>query len=126
MKEPSIEGGKGVAQRRSQRLFLQVSVVVRREGPGEFTEDTQTLVVNAHGALVTLAATVQAGQTLFVKNKVSGEEQSCRVIYLGPPASGKVQVGLEFIQPALQFWHISFPPDVWASSAAGKRPRSTG
>jgi hypothetical protein len=123
MKGPSLEGGKGITQRRSQRLFLQVAVIVRRQGQGEFTEDTQTLVVNAHGALVTLAAPVQMGQTLFLKNRVSGEECACRVVYLGPPAGDKGQVGLEFTAPAPQFWHISFPPDDWATSASGKRPR---
>ena len=44
-------------KRRSQRITLNVSVVVHRppnEGP-QFSERTQTLDVSAHGALVALA-----------------------------------------------------------------------
>ncbi len=117
MKKPFAEGSKESVNRRSFRLLLQVPVIIRCEGPEEFTEETQTLVVNAHGALVGLGAVVQSGQTLFLKNKITGEERACRIAYLGPPSGGKTQVGLEFIEPSPHFWQISFPPEDWARTA---------
>ncbi len=121
-KVPTKEAPKSYSRRRSQRLFLQVPVTVRREADsGGFTEETVTMVVNAHGALVAVAAAVQLGETLLIKNKVTGEEQPCRVAYLASPVSGKVQVGLEFIQSAPLFWRISFPPDDWSPTTPGRR-----
>jgi hypothetical protein len=123
MKDALVESSKESTKRRSQRLLLQVGVTVRREAvKGAFTEETSTLVVNAHGALVALAAPAQSGETLFVVNRSTQEERHCRVVYLGPQADGKAQVGLEFVEPAPNFWHISFPPEDWSSST-GKRPR---
>jgi hypothetical protein len=122
MKEPFLEGSKESAKRRSQRLLLQVTVFIRGTGKsGEFTEETRTLVVNAHGALLTLAASVQKGQTLHMKNKATGEEQACRVAYAGTQSDGVAQVGLEFIEPRPDFWRITFPPEDWASTASGRR-----
>jgi hypothetical protein len=123
MKDTFLDTSKESAKRRSQRLLLQVGVTVRRDAErGAFTEETNTLVVNAHGALVALAAPAQSGEILFLANKSSQEERSCRVAYLGPQADGKVQVGLEFVEPAPTFWHISFPPEDW-SGGSGKGRR---
>jgi hypothetical protein len=47
--------------------------------------------------------------------------QACKVVYLGSTESGKVQVGVEFLQPAPQFWRIVFPPEDWASSTKETR-----
>jgi hypothetical protein len=122
MKEAFLEGSKESAKRRSQRLLLQVTVFIRGQGKdGEFTEETRTLVVNAHGGLLTLYAQVQKGQTLHMKNKATGEEQACKVAYAGTPKDGVSQVGLEFVKPCPDFWRISFPPEDWASSASAKR-----
>jgi hypothetical protein len=40
--------------RRSQRVCLRLPIVVLREGPGDnvVSEETHTLIVNAHGALI--------------------------------------------------------------------------
>lgn len=112
---PSKEAAVDYSRRRSQRLLLQVPVVVRAEATGgKLEEATHTLVVNAHGALIALEASVQSGETLLLRNKATGEEQPCRVVYLGPPASRGLQVGMEFIKPAPQFWQISFPPQDWS------------
>jgi hypothetical protein len=56
---------------------MDVPVVVHRspkEGP-PFYERTQTLVVNAHGALVTLAGMVVPKQRPLMQNIASGEQQ---------------------------------------------------
>ncbi len=107
--------------RRSCRVLVHIPVQVVAEAgvPGPFEEDTQTLVVNAHGALILMAHSVRAGQTLRLKNKVSKDEGLCRVVYLGPPQNSRIQVGVEFTNPSPHFWHIAFPPEDWAASGPG-------
>ena len=106
--------GPETNRRRSQRVILSVPISVTGDGPkGKFTEETKTLVVNEHGALITLAAKVMQGQPLELKSPTNPEEQSCKVVYIGPTVQGQTQVGIEFMKPAPHFWHVSFPPENW-------------
>ena len=101
--------------RRSQRVCLRLPIVVLREGPGVnvASEETYTLIVNAHGALIHLALTVEIGQLLGIKNVQTMEELVCRVVNLGPDQTGKREVGVEFELPSPRFWRIAFPPSDW-------------
>jgi len=101
--------------RRSQRVCLRLPIVVLREGPGTnvASEETKTLIVNAHGALIQLALTVEIGQHLGIENSLTMEELLCRVIHLEPEHSGKREVGAEFEVPSPRFWRIAFPPADW-------------
>ena len=88
-----------------------------------FEEQTHTLIVNLHGALILLAGKVIKGQKLKMKNRATQEEQVCQVASLGSKVEGKTQVGVEFLKPSPDFWHISFPPEDWAfTEAAPARP----
>lgn len=104
-------------RRRSMRVLLSVPIHVsgkdRKDRP--FDEETRTLVVNAHGALISLAAAVIAGQQITVANHATQQISDCRVVYLGNAASGKIQMGIEFVKPAPKFWQIDFPPDDWVA-----------
>jgi len=105
-------------KRRSQRIELNVSVVVYRapgEGP-QFYENTQTLVVSAHGALVTLTDMVAPRQRLLVQNPNSGEHLECRVVSVKKEPIGPPKVAVEFARPTPSFWHIAFPPADWNAS----------
>jgi hypothetical protein len=113
--------------RRSQRVCLRLPIVVLREGPGTnvASEETHTLIVNAHGALIHLALTVEIGQLLGIKNIQTMEELVCRVVNLGPDQSGKREVGIEFEHPSPRFWRIAFPPTDWTPrSPDAKAPTS--
>ena len=115
----STSPGQDSSRRRSRRVLLSVPVTVSCESPtGKFTEKTQTLVVNAHGALITLAAKVIQGQSLLIKSG-SSDTRPCHVVYVGPAAQGRAQLGIEFNEPAPNFWHITFPPEDWAGAAVG-------
>jgi hypothetical protein len=97
------------------RVLLSVPIHVNgndREGQ-EFKEVTRTLVVNAHGALISLAAHVSPGQQVIVSNKSTSKSLECRVVHLGNATAGKVQTGVEFVMPCPSFWQIDFPPDDW-------------
>lgn len=109
--------GQETSRRRSQRVLLNVPITVSSDAPqGAFSEDTQTLVVNAHGALITLAAKVSPGQSLQIKVRSAPETQACRVVYLGPSVDGRTQLGIEFSKPAPNFWHITFPSGDWTTA----------
>lgn len=102
-------------RRRSMRVLLSVPIQVSGKGADgkDFKEETRTLVVNAHGALISLAARVVAGQIITVANKATQKSLDCRVVYLGNPQAGKTQMGIEFVKPSASFWQIDFPPDDW-------------
>jgi hypothetical protein len=96
----------GGDRRRSKRWPAQVGLVVRGESRerGVFQEETITLSINAHGALMVLAASVPVGQTLFLKNPRTQKELEVRVVRSGAPRTGMAEVGVEFVQPAPEFW----------------------
>jgi len=102
-------------RRRSMRVLLSVPIHVSGQTRDEehFDEETRTLVVNAHGALISLAAKVLAGQQITIDNKATHKAMDCRVVYLGNPAAGKIQMGVEFVEACPSFWQIDFPPDDW-------------
>ena len=106
------------SRRRSQRVILSLPITVRTEGgprDKSFEEATQTLVVNAHGALVEIAGKVAKGQTLRLTNRSTQEEQLCHVVYVGAVPGDKAQVGVEFDKPCPAFWRIAFPPEDWTA-----------
>jgi len=104
------------AKRRSQRVLMQVGVRIRgKDTQGkDFEESTETLAINAHGALVLLTARVISGNVVHMKHNRTEEEQECRVAFLGPVRSGKAEIGLEFSQPRPTFWRVAFPPEDWS------------
>jgi hypothetical protein len=114
-RSPTREG-QVATRRRSRRVILSLPVTISTldaAANASFSEDTTTLVVNLHGALILLAADVVKGQKLRIKNRATQEEQVCRVASFGPASSGKTQLGLEFLKPSPDFWQISFPPEDW-------------
>jgi hypothetical protein len=102
-------------RRRSMRVLLSVPIHVsgKTTDNQDFEEDTRTLVVNAHGALISLGAIVAAGQNILITNKTTRESRECHIVYLGNPHTGKIQMGVEFLKPSPSFWEIDFPPDDW-------------
>ena len=110
--------------RRSQRVCLSVPVTVSRQGLGGnvASEDSRTLIVSAHGALLVLSLTVENGQEVTLKHPKTQEELACRVVYLGPDQAGRREVGVEFEKPAPRFWRIAFPPDDWSPRSPYAKP----
>ena len=111
------------ARRRSQRLLMQVGVRIRgKDTQGkDFEEFTETLAINAHGALVLLAARVTSGSAVHVRHNKTEEEQECHVAFLGPVRSSKGEIGLEFTAPRPTFWRVAFPPEDWTPKSPEAR-----
>lgn len=103
------------ARRRSERLLLNIPVVVySKAGSHElFHERTHTLVVNAHGALIAMATPVVMQQLVAVANIATGAERESRVVFSGGRKDGMTSVGVEFVVPDPDFWNIAFTPVNW-------------
>jgi hypothetical protein len=103
-------------RRRSQRVLMQVPVRLSgTDGQGKkFEEETATLAINAHGALVLMQARVISGGKVQLQHNLTKEEQECHVAFLGPVRSGKSEVGLEFSEARPSFWRVAFPPEDWS------------
>jgi hypothetical protein len=102
--------------RRSQRILATVPLTVTGESlTGFFVEETNTLVINAHGALLTLFERTPPGQLLRLKNNKTSEEEACHVVFLALAEQGGHKVGVEFARPDADFWHIAFPPQDWCA-----------
>jgi hypothetical protein len=122
---PTSSGNPG-ARRRSQRVLMQVAVRVRgndSQGNG-FEEETETLAINAHGALILVKARVTSGSKMMIQHKRTQEEQECHVVFLGPVRGGKAEIGLEFSAPRPAFWRVAFPPEDWSLKHPDARPIS--
>ncbi|HJY88192.1 MAG TPA: hypothetical protein VKE24_15265 [Candidatus Acidoferrales bacterium] len=80
--------------RRSQRIVLSLPVVVQADSADQqpLRELTDTLVVNAHGALIALTMRVAIGHRLLLENQQTQETQPSKVVYLGPVREGKTLV----------------------------------
>jgi hypothetical protein len=107
-------------RRRSKRIRSRVHITVRIQARNKETvyEETDSLVVNAHGALILLAAPVGRDQFITVINPKTSQELLARVTAIGTRIMGKAQVGIEFIRPAPEFWGISPCPADWKGASA--------
>jgi hypothetical protein len=103
-------------RRRSQRVLLQVSVLVGAQMPEGDRVQAQafTQVVNVHGGLLESLFTMTVGQKITLVNPHSGKEVGCRVLRVDGPSEGCFSTAFEFDERSPQFWPISSPPEDWA------------
>ena len=104
-------------RRRSERVLLQVAVIIGMKTPegNEISQDGYTLAVNAHGGLLETGLRVQAGQEVFLANPRTGTREPCRVLHVRRSGGAAFAVTFEFERRAAQFWPILFPPGDWAA-----------
>jgi hypothetical protein len=109
-----------VPQRRSSRVFTRIPVrATGKNAEGrKFRENSQTIVINAHGGLLYLQASLELGADLVLVNPVTEEEQECRVVYLGDLSDKGTRVGVEFLSPSPHFWGVEFAPQDWPARPA--------
>src|SRR5216683_1699047 len=102
-------------RRRSQRVALQVAVLIRTEtGDGTRVQvHALTLVVNAHGGLLQSSLMAEANQRITLVDPKTGSEVRCRVVRVDPSSSEMITMAFEFQERTAQFWPVTFPPDDW-------------
>ena len=100
-----------VERRRSERFPYRVTVLVcgQSTGSGPFKEETVTLSINSHGALLALSANVALGQKLLLMNPQTWNEIETRVSRLATLRGQGTEVAVEFAHPAPEFWPIGAP-----------------
>ena len=76
-----------------------------------FQEETQTLAVSAHGALIPISVQVKKGQHLALSNAQTKASLECVVAHIR--RDDQLQMGVEFTLPNPTFWHVAFPPKDW-------------
>lgn len=106
-------------ERRSSRVFTRIPVrAAGKDADGrKFKENSQTIVVNAHGGLLYIQKTIDIGSDLVLINPATEEEQECRVVYLGDTSEKGTRVGVEFLSPSPHFWGVEFAPQDWPARA---------
>ena len=97
-------------------VALETTVVATGARPGDsaarrelFTEETQTVLVFEHGAVIRLSAAVADGQLLFLTNKATGKEVVTQVLRKRSFRPTNCYVDLEFTEACPGFWGIEFP-----------------
>jgi len=65
--------------------------------------------VNRNGALFQLEEILLVGQAVILKNDHTAQSIECRVVSIHRARDGKQYVGVEFVSPETNFWHMQFP-----------------
>jgi PilZ domain len=102
-------------RRRSQRVLMTIPVRVSSPAGAVsfFEEDTHTLAISAHGALIVVAAPVYRGQRFTLSNVQTNAALECVVVHVDRVPGEQTQVGVEFMLPNPTFWRVAFPPKDW-------------
>jgi hypothetical protein len=102
-------------RRRSQRVLMRVPVRVSGQAAdgASFEEETHTLSISPHGALLVLTPAVQRGQRFILANLQTKAALECVVAHLERLPGEPIQVGVEFSLPNPAFWRVAFPPKDW-------------
>jgi hypothetical protein len=102
-------------RRRSQRVLMKIPVRVSSQAGAAsfFEEDTYTLTISAHGALIVVAAPVYRGQRFTLSNPQTNAALECIVAHVDRVPGEQTRVGVEFLLPNQTFWRVTFPPKDW-------------
>jgi hypothetical protein len=102
-------------RRRSQRVLMKLPVRVSSQAAAAsfFEEDTHTLAISAHGALIVVAAPVYRGQRFTLSNVQTNAALECIVAHIDKVPGEETRVGVEFMMPNQTFWRVAFPPKDW-------------
>jgi len=101
---------------------VQVRAAGRDVRGHKFTKQAETIVINAHGALLYLDVEMDMGSIVTLRSPATEEDQESRVVYIGGASERGLRLGLEFVSPAPHFWGIEFPPTDWKAPSAPSAP----
>jgi hypothetical protein len=88
-----------------------------------FQEKVSATSVSDHGALVTLSADVQIGQTLYLKNPQNQIEVKGRIVRIEKQGKGLAHVGVDFSEPApAEFWPTESRGAIRSAEAGMRTP----
>jgi hypothetical protein len=113
-------------ERRSSRVFMRIRVLLAGKNlqGRRFRHACETIVINAHGALLYFDEELEVGSLLVVTNPFTQEEQECRVVYLGDDSDKGQRVGIEFLSPAPRFWGVELAHPDWVPAQTSSVQRN--
>jgi len=98
-------------RRRAQRVLLRIPVLVHlKDKPKPIEGMTHT--VSASGGMIILAQGLPAGTKFTLENPRTQQKVEVNVPRPSQINPEGALVPVEFLAPALQFWNISFPPNI--------------
>jgi hypothetical protein len=97
--------------RRSARVPLKISIKI--EG-GTDAFEGETIIVNLHGALISVTTSLKVGMRISVHVFLTGKHAGARVVFVNPDSP--THCGIELDHP-LNIWGVSLPPDDWDETA---------
>jgi PilZ domain len=98
-------------RRRTLRVAMALPIVVHGQNDAgeKFCVRAITRSINKQGALLTMDEIVEPGQALLVVNENTSRSTEARVAHVRRERDGKLFVGLEFVNPEVNFWMMTFP-----------------
>jgi PilZ domain-containing protein len=96
--------------RRSARVPLKISIKVEDGGAATQTCEGETIVVNLHGALISLPTALAVGMKISIHVFLTDKRAAARVVYVNP--DNPLHCGIELDQPR-NIWGVPLPPDDW-------------
>jgi hypothetical protein len=102
-------------RRRSQRVLMKIPVRISiHAGATSLSEEeTHTLAVSAHGALLVVSTPLYRGQRLTLANPQTKDSLECVVAHIDRFPNEQTKAGVEFLLPNPTFWRVAFPPKDW-------------
>ena len=91
-------------------LQIPVLIDVRMSDGTNLQRDGFTLVVNAHGCILTTETKLEVGQHIRLVNPKSGVEQPGTVTRVKKSRGGDYAVAFEFDSSTPQLWPLMFAP----------------
>jgi PilZ domain len=103
-------------RRRSQRVLMQIPIRISGQAAADSSlleEETHTLAISAHGALIVVISPMYRGQRFTLLNMQTKASLECVVVHVDRSSSDQIRVGVEFLLPNSRFWGVAFPPKDW-------------
>ena len=98
--------------RRTRRARVKIPLLIYGNTPDNkpFFEESHTIEINAHGALVATKITVRPGDHLLLTNEINDESQECIVLAVRSKQRPDTEaVAVTFSTPAPWFWRPRSP-----------------
>jgi hypothetical protein len=103
-----------MARRRTPRIVCGVPLNLTL---GSHSLSVRSAVINAHGALILCSEPIPKGTRVALVNEKTGERAEASVVWTGvvnlslaSPTLFQFKIGVEFHQPAAEFWGSDYKP----------------
>jgi hypothetical protein len=94
--------------RRSPRKIAKIPVTISSERiGGAWKENTETVLLSRHGAMVLCKHAAKSGETVHLKREDTGQETDARVAWQRSSTNNEVRVGVEFVASE-NFWGLDW------------------